>query len=521
MKKLFLAVILLMVLSIGFSDAITDFVKNNLNFVIAAFTFVLIFGISMGTAGIWVENSGQITLISLGISILIAVLVMLNPNLATIIASIIQYSPIFLVIFIIAFLIIVVLFTNRRSHPWIKGLAAAILIAVIIGIIYLNQSEGVISESSSNVNFGSTGIVITFIIIAGIVGVVAYLIKRKSSEDNISPSLVKGLEKKARIVPSNSDNTIIKGKIVEYDRITLKWKSPKKSLKTDKLAYDIKIEYKEAGSIKELKIAESDKKGNFFANLKDLSLNYPLKELKVFFKVKGRKFSNNGEDEKGYELKEKEVLTLQIAYLPGVGAILKGKVQEYIDNKKIPYSRLDSGWQIKVLATDNTGKVITEDKSLSHVMKKEDISKSFYNGKFVMLLYNNLNYPLTDSIICATKNKQEFYSTDEFGKNPLGENKVFNIEDGKTYENIIIPFDLSMNNINLKVKEGNDLIEDAKVTLIDENGNDLDSSNSWGFKKTNKYGLCNFKVSKNYKEEVTFKVKSGITEKISDGVEVK
>ena len=77
MKKLILAVMLLFVLSIGFSDAISDFVKSNLNFVIAAFVFILIFGISMGTAGIWVEKPGEIVGIALGISALISVLVLL------------------------------------------------------------------------------------------------------------------------------------------------------------------------------------------------------------------------------------------------------------------------------------------------------------------------------------------------------------------------------------------------------------------------------------------------------------
>ncbi|MFA5333473.1 MAG: hypothetical protein WC376_03180, partial [Candidatus Nanoarchaeia archaeon] len=219
MKKLILAVLLLFVLSIGFSDAISDFVKNNLNFVIAAFVFILIFGISMGTAGIWVEKPGEIVGIALGISALISVLVLLNPNLSAIVTSIIQYSPIFLIIFVVIFLLIIVLFTNKRSHPWIKGIAAAILIAVIIGIIYLNASGGVSGESGSSASAMDAGtIIITILAVLG-VGVTAFVMFKSKSQGSQSSQQSGGGGGNAAMSISanrNPKKTTIKGKVLDY-----------------------------------------------------------------------------------------------------------------------------------------------------------------------------------------------------------------------------------------------------------------------------------------------------------------
>lgn len=221
MKKLILAFLLLMVLSVGFSDAISDFVKNNLNFVVAAFTFIVIFGISMGAANIWVENAGQTTMIALGVSVLISVLVLLNPNLTTILSSIIQYSPIFLIIFIIIFLVIIILFSKKKS--WTQGIAIAVLIAAIAFIFFLNMNSEGGSGSGTGTGLDSAGPIIILILVAlGIGGVVFVLVKKKlvggNGGSSSSYSSGGGSNSSGVSVSPNKDSkkTILKGKVLDF-----------------------------------------------------------------------------------------------------------------------------------------------------------------------------------------------------------------------------------------------------------------------------------------------------------------
>jgi hypothetical protein len=185
MKRLILALLLFLALSAGFSDAVSDFVANNLNFVIAAFTFVLIFGLSMGVAGIWVDKQEQITIISLGISALIAVIVMLNPNLSAMVSSIIQYSSTFLIAFIAIALILTILMSKK---PLIKGVAIAILLAAIIAVIYLNGGIDLSgSGASAGFNPAPPLIALAIIIAIFIIVLVFYLKNRGSSASPASP----------------------------------------------------------------------------------------------------------------------------------------------------------------------------------------------------------------------------------------------------------------------------------------------------------------------------------------------
>ena len=139
MKRLILALLLFLTLSIGFSDAVSDFVASNINLILATFTFVLVFGISMGAASMWTDKSEQSLTIAAGFSILVSFFVLIFPNLLEVVLSVLKYSPIFLVIFIIIFLIIVIIYS--KAKPWQRILAAALLIAAIGIIIYLSWGE--------------------------------------------------------------------------------------------------------------------------------------------------------------------------------------------------------------------------------------------------------------------------------------------------------------------------------------------------------------------------------------------
>jgi hypothetical protein len=184
MKRLILTLLLFLALSAGFSDAVSDFVANNLNFVIAAFTFVLIFGLSMGVAGIWVEPE-QTAIISLGISALIAVIVMLNPNLSAMVGSIIQYSSTFLIAFIAIALILTILMSKK---PLVKGVAIAILLAALIAVIYLNGGIDLSgSGASAGFNPAPPLIALAIIIAIFIIVLVFYLKNRGSSASPASP----------------------------------------------------------------------------------------------------------------------------------------------------------------------------------------------------------------------------------------------------------------------------------------------------------------------------------------------
>ncbi|MFA5743457.1 MAG: carboxypeptidase-like regulatory domain-containing protein, partial [Candidatus Nanoarchaeia archaeon] len=117
------------------------------------------------------------------------------------------------------FLLIIVLFTNKRSHPWIKGIAAAILIAVIIGNIYLNASGGVSGESGSSASAMDAGtIIITILAVLG-VGVTAFVMFKSKSQGSQSSQQSGGGGGNAAMSISanrNPKKTTIKGKVLDY-----------------------------------------------------------------------------------------------------------------------------------------------------------------------------------------------------------------------------------------------------------------------------------------------------------------
>jgi len=138
MKRFFLPLILLLAVSTAFSEdnPLVEFFQGNISLVVGSIVFIIVFGVSIGAANIWVDKSEQAIIIALGISLLVSVLIMLNQGLLGIVYSIITYSPLFLAAFILVALLLTV-FLAKNNKP-LRAIAAALLAASIFILIYIN-----------------------------------------------------------------------------------------------------------------------------------------------------------------------------------------------------------------------------------------------------------------------------------------------------------------------------------------------------------------------------------------------
>jgi len=527
MRKAILLLLTLFVFSIGFSDAISDFITRNLNFVVAAFVFVLLFGVSIGGAGIWVEDKTQVIVIALGISALVSVLVLLNSNLSELIYSVITYSPIFLIAFILVALVLII-FVAPKEKVWMKWLAGAILIAAGIGLLIM--SGGLSGASGIFTGGTSAGIASTspllYLALIGVIGLVVVIgvIAKKLEGGSLlggaggagagSPKdLAQRLKQGAVLVKTGQPITKIFGRIVEYNRKIGKLEAASPSIVSSNLKYEIMMTCDGLTTPTPIRLTLTNSKGEYEAILADKTNSFvqtlgnlgntwtTLTNIQLYFEKNKEQYFQVGEK---FNLQIGDQLQIDLAYLPKVGAIIKGRVVEFSNNKKILASKILQRFEMKLVGTDSNGIPMTS------FMWKGEAIESFFNGDFVIMLPKSMNYPITDAIVYAVRNNREFYMTDENGENPYGKNQPFNVDKNKRYERIVVPVDYAFNYLNVKVNTAGNPVSGAKVTLVEEANHsiDVDPSNNWGLKTTDKYGMCNFKVPDNEKRKMVFKIES-------------
>lgn len=532
MKRAIIPLLLLTILSIGFSNPVSEFVSRNLNFVVAAVLFVLVFGISMGAASIWVDKPGEVAAISFGVSALVSITALLNPGLSELIHSIITYSPIFIIAFILIALLLIVLFAKKRKQ---KGLAAAILIAAMIGIIIINGGFQELSDQESQQSPGQQagflilGLIGVILLVIGIIALAGKTGKNMLGGGS-SSALAKTLNANPEPSKKKQDTTEIHGQILEYNIKNSEWKSAKKSL--DSKEYKIMLKCKGMNG-DGVEVATTDKDGKYKILLSDKTSKKELgnlgntwdnlEKVKIFFKKGDKEFYNLMHDE-GFTVNSGDHFTgdkaVNIGYFENIGAIIKGKMVEYEKDKERKDSDeiKSSGWKIGLFATKDLS---SKGEDLSET-NQDDLSGSYFKGRFAIAINKKL-LPLNDAIVYAKKGKTIYYMTDWKGKNHKGEKKPFKIEENKEYAGIEIPFDTSANILNVKVKEGETLVENAKVTILDDSNEKFDKGEEgWGKAKTNKHGFCNFRVPQSKSNErITLKIKkdNATDSKILDGVE--
>jgi len=183
MKRLLFALLVIFSINEAFSGPGTDFFIANANIVLAAISFIIVFGASIGVSSLWVNRSNEGILISLGISLLVSLLIILNSGILSILYSIISYSPIFLVAFAL-----IALFLNMfmAKENWAKGLSAAALGASIFLIFFI--TDGFSINTSSGGSVSSQGNPAALIIIMSILAIGAIIFIVIKFKDKVADS---------------------------------------------------------------------------------------------------------------------------------------------------------------------------------------------------------------------------------------------------------------------------------------------------------------------------------------------
>ncbi|MDD4353372.1 MAG: hypothetical protein PHN56_02845 [Candidatus Nanoarchaeia archaeon] len=415
MKKLILSFLLLVALSAGFSNAITDFLWNNISLVIGGVCFVLFFALFMSIGNIWFEGQGQVIAGAFSLSALISIMIMIMPNLSSMVLSILQYSSIFVIGFILIFLVVTIFFSKKKSL--LQGISIALLIISLAFIFYLNGGID-LSTGSATESSGSLGSIILISLIALGGGTAIFFAIKKKGSSSSSSSGFSGSSPNVIPTSSNSSSvtqniiktkTEIKGKVLNF--INKPKGVPVRGLKVTATTNPSYSNLEDVSNIT----------GNFTIKLpKNMADKVTVEKIKITFNgidydhtmnngrpsvdgIKGSSF----EVQKGTTWKD-VIVPINPASLPLARgeARIKGKVIEYKNDGTIK-GPLNGVGVILNNNTSSTTPVTTNASGYFEIIISEsDVASHKYEDSKLKIKYNNNDYDQTMMFgLCEGKRK--------------------------------------------------------------------------------------------------------------------